>query len=568
MKYTRNMTKKLFLILFLLLVPISFAQKNSIKLLAVNDATKNGTVVDLELNVIDGSGKVFIETYPLSQLDTQISLRIGKTIACKTTNIYCLNKDFIYSLKTNSPVVAGPSAGAAITIVTLASLEDQKLDPNTVITGTINSGGVVGAVGSLKEKIIAAEQFGLKKILIPKGELNSTKVTEYEKKYNITVLEVADIDEAYEIFTNKEISRSQLTVNKQYQEIMKEVSINMCERADSLRKELDKYELSNNSKKINEASINLSKKAKISFEKEEFYASASRCFGANVYLREALLRENNFSKQDIEKERENVKEKLILLEKELNSTKVDNLGTLEAAMIIRERIFDAKNNLNEKNSTNKLRDLSYAIERTYSAESWKEFIKFQGKLIDESKLQESCVLKLEEVEELYNYISLYVPSLLKETKKSLDEAKAYLNTKDYALCLFKASKTEAEINTALGTIYIGESSIKPLLQNKIFAAEKAIEKQIQKGNFPVLGYSYYEYSKVLNESETYSALLYAEYGIELSNLDIYFPTKKPLPFRLNEKALTTLVFGFIIGVLLVLIRKQYRRKKIVLRRKH
>src|SRR5689334_6276052 len=107
----------LFSVLAILCVQNVFAQHNSIKLMAVNEATKKGTIVDLGLDVIDGSGKIFIETYPLSQIDTQISLRVAKINSCKITEIYCLNKDFLYSINSNSPIIAGPSAGAAVTLL-------------------------------------------------------------------------------------------------------------------------------------------------------------------------------------------------------------------------------------------------------------------------------------------------------------------------------------------------------------------------------------------------------------------------------------------------------------------
>jgi len=47
----------------------------------------------------------------------------------------------------------------------------------------------------------------------------------------------------------------------------------------------------------------------------------------------------------------------------------------------------------------------------------------------------------------------------------------------------------------------------------------------KKGIFPIIGYSYYEYGNSLKESDKYSALLFSEYALEFSNLDIYFPKK-------------------------------------------
>ena len=544
----------LLLVFFFLIVPSSFAY--SIKLLAADDNKGEGAVVELNLEIVDGSGRVFIETYPLSEIDTQISLRIAKIIACKISEKYCPGKDFIYSLKTTSPVVAGPSAGAAISLLTWASLENKKLDEDVIMTGTINSGGVIGVVGGVKEKIKAAADSGLEKVLIPVGGKNATELIEYGDDLNITVIEISNIEEAYEIFTGERIEHPELIVDSKYKDIMRTLNREICKRTEEIDEKL-------NSK--SEIGTNLSIESEELLTKGLYYSSASRCFGANIYLRDALLKEGNIS---FEKEIEKVKNSLVELEIEVNATKITNLGDLEAIMIVKERIDDARKNLAEINSTNQTRELSYAIERTYSADSWKKFIGFSGKDIDESKLKESCILKINEVQELYNYVEIYVPLLLKETKKGLENAKEYFNTGDYVLCLFKASKSEAEINSALSTLYISESSVDVLLENKILAAKKEIQKQIQKGIFPILGYSYYEYATALDkDDDKYIRLLYAEYGIELSNLDIYFPAKKPIGLRINEKALATLIFGFIMGVTLLMIRKPYRRNRIVLRRR-
>ncbi len=555
------MKKALFLII-LFLIPGVLAQKNTIKLLAVNEGTKQGAIVDLDLTVTDGSGKVFIETYPLTQIDTQISLRIAKINACKMSGKYCLDKDFMYSLKTESPVVAGPSAGAAMTLLTMASLSDKKINPEFIITGTINSGGVIGVVGSLNEKIKAAANKSMKKVLIPKGELNSTELKRIRGEFNIDIVEVSNIEEAFEIFTNEKITRPELAVNRDYENTMKLMNEDMCKRTESLADELKKIDIPEKYNKTFSSGLNLSEKAKKFYADGKYYSSASRCFGANVYLREILFRILNLTEKETEKQKQMIEKEIKDIELRLNATEIANLGDLEANMIVKERIDDARKNLNE-NST---KGLSYALERSYGASSWLNFVGFPGKPIDESRMKESCTMKISEVNEMYNYVAIYVPFLMEETKKELDLAKKYLDTKDYILCLFKASKSEAEINAALSTLYIQDSNVKFLLQNKIFAAKKEIEKQIAKGNFPILGYSYYEYANALNETDRYNALLYAEYGIELSNLDIYFPVKKPL-FKFDKRALITLMLGIAIGISLFLIRKGYKRKRIFLKRK-
>ncbi len=558
--------KKLLLFLLLIIFLPNVSADNSIKLLAVNELTNNGTIVDLNLRTIDGSGKVFIETYPLSQIDTQISLRIAKTIACKTSEKYCLNKDFIYSLKTDSSVIAGPSAGAAITVLTMASLENKQLDPYTVITGVINSGGVIGTVGGVKEKIKAAANAGMKRVLIPKGESNSTELITFGESLNLEVIEVSEIEEAYGIFTNQNINYPELRVDDNYKEIMKSINEEICRRTNKLKDESEKYNLTGNATILKETGLNLSIEAGKLYDKGLYYSSASRCFGADVLLRDYLFRAENMTKDEFNEVIIETNDQLDHLEVYLNTTKITNLEGLEAVMIIRERIADARKNLNDIKDEKDYRDLSYAVERTYSSSAWEKFIVFSGKQIDESKLMESCLLKIEEVQELYNYVELYSPQLLGEVKQELDSAQENIKTGDYVLCLFKASKSEAEINSALSTLYVGDN-IDSLLQKKILAAKRAIVKQENRGTFPILGYSYYEYANVLNETEPYSALLYAEYGIELSNLDIYFPQERPIEVQINQKALITLILGIVIGIAYISIRKHYRRNKIVLRRK-
>ena len=48
--------------------------------------------------------------------------------------------------------------------------EGIDLDESMSITGTINSGGLIGYVGGIKAKVEAAADIGLSTVLIPQGE--------------------------------------------------------------------------------------------------------------------------------------------------------------------------------------------------------------------------------------------------------------------------------------------------------------------------------------------------------------------------------------------------------------
>ena len=166
------MKNKLILIICIsifLIIPlfstIIFAQAGHLKLLAVTSETK-GVEADLDLRLMPGTGSVFIATSPLTKIDTQLSTRFAKDIACKFLEKDCSNLDFFYTITSNASIIGGPSAGAAISALTIALLEGYELDESFTITGTINSGGLVGSVGGLKPKIEIASKIGLKKVQI------------------------------------------------------------------------------------------------------------------------------------------------------------------------------------------------------------------------------------------------------------------------------------------------------------------------------------------------------------------------------------------------------------------
>ena len=80
-----------------------------------------------------------------------------------------------------------------------------------------------------------------------------------------------------------------------------------------------------------------------------------------------------------------------------------------------------------------------------------------------------------------------------------------------------------------------------------------------------MGYSYYEYATSLREKDVYSALLYAEYALELSNLDIYF---EPERIRLvGLKSSDAMVFfsgvaiGIMLSILVMVLERRKNRKK-------
>ncbi|MCK5140193.1 MAG: hypothetical protein KAQ85_10160, partial [Thermodesulfovibrionia bacterium] len=104
------------------------------------------------------------------------------------------------------------------------------------------------------------------------------------------------------------------------------------------------------------------------------------------------------------------------------------------------------------------------------------------------------------------------------------------------------------------------------IDNKLKAATRVIVKAERKDTFPILGYSYYEYAANLKDTDKFSALLYAEYALELSNLDIYFKEKKNTKLQIPPLDILQITIGILLGLLIglfinLLNKKQPKKKK-------
>ena len=88
----------------------------------------------------------------------------------------------------------GPSAGIAMFIALASLVSDRKVDARVAMTGEVTLRGLVLPIGGLKEKALAAEAAGIKKVLVPKGnEKDVAEIPESaRKKLNIVPVETVD----------------------------------------------------------------------------------------------------------------------------------------------------------------------------------------------------------------------------------------------------------------------------------------------------------------------------------------------------------------------------------------
>ena len=147
------------------------------------DSDGKGVAVPLKVEIKPGSGKVLTDIDKLLfWVDTQHSIQLAKGVAENYTKVNTSTYDLIYTISgENVSLVGGPSAGALMTIATIALLENRTIRPDVMMTGTINEDGTIGQVGGVLEKAKAARDIGAKLFLVPPGESTETKVKPVEK---------------------------------------------------------------------------------------------------------------------------------------------------------------------------------------------------------------------------------------------------------------------------------------------------------------------------------------------------------------------------------------------------
>lgn len=139
-----------------------------------------GTAATISVSVSDdGSGGVFLDTQPLTGTDMQGSARIAARVAASTTGYALEEHDFYFVVRSDSPVISGPSAGSVMALAATVALENLHREPgeerweiskDVMVTGTISPDGSIGPVGGILEKARAAAGEGAGLFLVPEGQ--------------------------------------------------------------------------------------------------------------------------------------------------------------------------------------------------------------------------------------------------------------------------------------------------------------------------------------------------------------------------------------------------------------
>ncbi len=161
--------------------------------------TMGGSVLKIEARKIPGKGilKITGNLGKIMQESSEIAFTYVKSLF-PDKNFWMIHNFHIHVPDGATPK-DGPSAGITIATALISLYKNKKVKNGYAMTGEIQLTGEISAIGGLKEKLIAAKRFGIKKIIFPHSNLSDWEEIPQEIKTGISTFPVRDYKESEEM---------------------------------------------------------------------------------------------------------------------------------------------------------------------------------------------------------------------------------------------------------------------------------------------------------------------------------------------------------------------------------
>lgn len=539
-----------------------------------------GVATTFSITVAPGSGHVYVETWPLTEVDMQASARLAAQIAGEVLGVDMSKYDVYIQVRADAPTIGGPSAGGTMTVGIIAALEGWKLRDDVMMTGMINPDGSIGPVGGILEKASAAHSVGAKLFLIPEGQriqmIEQTEkkqigplvqitsksepvdVAKYAKdRWGLDVIEIKDIYDAVFYFTGHRIEKPQAPENVNIDtSFVKDDALrdydNTTAYFNEVKNELKEsdvdystYNLLNNA--LEDANQKI-KSAKDAIDKGMYYTALSLDFQARITIRTVEWSLKAGDEKEIEDLLKNVDTQIKGIEKEISNRTIRGITMLQAEAASEQRIEEAKDYMKDAWASyykgdywNAIGSAAFAYERAQTAVFWANLGEryAAGEEIKREAVKGVARDYLDNARLIITYISsMFGESYMQDLISELDKGESYYEEGKYSAALFSGIEAQARANIILDTIGISnETVLKDKLTQMKNDAKTAIAIAQSQGIYPILGIAYYEFAQNYeNQTGTdnlVNAMIFYQYAKETSIIfvkpKIETPTTPEIP---------------------------------------
>lgn len=533
------MTKKFLWVVLILLFTLNIvhALEDGVTIPLVADRStedgEEGILLGARIIVTNGTGHVFVDTNPYTQVDLQGSARLAAMVASDVLGIDERAYDFYYIIDITSPIIGGPSAGGALTVATIAALNNWTLKPDIVMTGMINPDESIGPVGGIPYKLEAAAARNATFFLVPQGQSTVTvkksagrakgtfiiseikeetvDVVELGKKLNVTVKEVGTIQEAVLAFTGHKLNIS--TYNGT---ILTPGYLGLLEPlATRLKKESsDMYEATaapvQDDRFLKQAK-DIQKRADNMYNDKKYYAATSLYFNSMINIR--IAQWNYGYSKAANKEQyltdltDKVEKQIQGSEKDLDNFKQYGVPDVGAVGAAESRITAARARLEEAKNLNDTEEmipsLAFANERARTAQWWLTLAKPDGRIVPENILKDRAGWYLSQAQSITTYMQALLsesgthPGGIRGAEDDIILAQKEMQRGYYSGAIFDSLQVSVRASTTIGLF--GQVDTDKKIEQSAAAAETAINEARMGGVEPTLAVSAYEYAETLTE---------------------------------------------------------------------
>jgi uncharacterized protein len=506
---------------------------------------EEGALLGAQVIVVNGTGHVFVDTNPYTQVDLQGSARLAAMVASDVLGVDEKTYDFYYIIDISSPIIGGPSAGAALTVATIAAINKWTLKPNVIMTGMINPDESIGPVGGIPYKLEAAAAKNYTLFLVPEGQTTVTEkkytayiegthiisgdneekvdVVELGKKLNVTVKEVSTIQEVVLAFTDHEITMPAYKgtiLTTQYMDLLKPLAENLKSESGSMYNETisspSKTELTDTAKDILDRADKM-------YEDKKYYAAVSLYFNSMFTMRFSQWKEGyekSSNKEQYITELENRVEKQIQAsESDLENFTMYGITDVEAVGAAESRITVARMRLDEAKKLNdtdeKISSMAFANERARTAQWWLILSTPNGKVVPEKILKDRAGWYLSQAQSINTYMMTLIsesgshPEITGAAADDISNAQKEMERGYYAGSIFDSLQATTKASTAIGLM--GQIEPQKKVDQSYEAAKAAINEARLAGIEPTLAVSAFEYGETMtNPYDKISQYSYAK----------------------------------------------------------